>query len=201
MTVSYTTLQADIAEYLKRTDLTNQIKDFIELAEARIATELKPHGFEQVASGNLVASSRTLAQPSRFIAPISLTLTASGGDILKRRKLSFLRHYASNSSTAEARPEYYATRESDFWLHPIPDSTYAYTLTYFERLAPLTTSTNETNWITENHPDLLLYATLLAASTYLKNDDRVPVWRQAYQDAAQAVMAEEDRYQIDEAGM
>jgi hypothetical protein len=50
---------------------------------------------------------------------------------------------------------------------------------------------NQTNWLTEYAPNLLLYATLLEATPFLKNDERIPVWTNMYAMAAQALNGED----------
>ena len=49
----------------------------------------------------------------------------------------------------------------------------------------------QTNWLTEYAPDVLLYATLLEATPFLKNDERVQVWQAIYDRSAQALNGED----------
>jgi hypothetical protein len=49
----------------------------------------------------------------------------------------------------------------------------------------------QTNWVTEYIPDLLLYASLLEATPFLKNDERIQTWQAMYDRAAQAVNGED----------
>lgn len=48
-----------------------------------------------------------------------------------------------------------------------------------------------TNWYVENAPEVLLYGALLEATPFIRNDERLPVWNQFYQDAYQSL---EDEY-------
>lgn len=43
--------------------------------------------------------------------------------------------------------------------------------------------TTDPNWLLTAHPDIYLYGTLVELAPYLKDDARVPVWEQRYQDA------------------
>lgn len=45
----------------------------------------------------------------------------------------------------------------------------------------------QTNFITEYAPDLLLYATLLESAPFLKNDERITTWQTMYDRAAKAL--------------
>lgn len=48
-------------------------------------------------------------------------------------------------------------------------------------------STTATNWVLDDHPDVYLYATLIEAAPYLKDDARVPVWKSEYAERVAAV--------------
>jgi hypothetical protein len=60
---------------------------------------------------------------------------------------------------------------------------------YYERLVPLS-STTQTNWITQNAPNAMLYGTLLQAMPFLKNDQRV-IFQQKYTESVQALTLED----------
>jgi len=49
----------------------------------------------------------------------------------------------------------------------------------------------QSNWLTEYAPDVLLYASLLEATPFLKDDERVPVWSEMYNRAAQALSGQD----------
>jgi hypothetical protein len=60
---------------------------------------------------------------------------------------------------------------------------------YYERIAPLS-STNQTNWLTQNAPNAMLYGTLLQAMPFLKNDAR-QVFQQKYTEAITSLKVED----------
>jgi hypothetical protein len=64
---------------------------------------------------------------------------------------------------------------------------------FYERLQPLS-STNQTNWLTQNAPNAMLYGTLLQAMPFLKNDQRT-IFQQKYQEAM-AVLKTEDQLRV-----
>jgi len=61
---------------------------------------------------------------------------------------------------------------------------------YYEQPRFLDNET-QTNWLTEYAPDLLLYATLLEATPFLKNDERMQMWQATYDRAAQSLSGED----------
>ena len=89
-----------------------------------------------------------------------------------------------------AQPLYYADTDWDhFYLAPTPDQAYTFELLYYERIQPLS-STNQTNWLTQNAPNAMLFGTLLQAVMFLKNDQRT-IFEQKYQEAIQALKTED----------
>jgi hypothetical protein len=61
---------------------------------------------------------------------------------------------------------------------------------YYERIQPLDSS-NQTNWFTIYAPQALLYGSLLQAMPFLKNDDRMTMWKANYDQIMQTLMAED----------
>jgi hypothetical protein len=63
------------------------------------------------------------------------------------------------------------------------------------KISPLLDDVVQTNWLSEYAPQLLLYGTLLEATPFLKNDERIPVWQSMY-DRAAAMLNGEDLAKI-----
>lgn len=114
------------------------------------------------------------------------------------RSYEFLRSYwPDDSQTGD--PKFYADYNyQNFIVAPTPVRAMPFELLYWE-LPALLDDDNQTNWLTEYAPNLLLYATLLEATPYLKNDERIPVWQQFYDRAAQAISGEDLRKILDRA--
>jgi hypothetical protein len=90
-----------------------------------------------------------------------------------------------------AQPVFYADYNYTNWIiAPTPDAAYPIEILYYE-LPVLLDENTQTNWLTQYAPNLLLYATLLEAAPFLKNDERIPVWQSMYQSAAQALQGED----------
>jgi hypothetical protein len=59
-------------------------------------------------------------------------------------------------------------------------------MAFYEKFTPLgdgTSGTVTSNWLTTNAPDVLLYGALLEAEPFIKNDERVNLWINAYNSA------------------
>ena len=66
---------------------------------------------------------------------------------------------------------------------PEPSGTYALRMTYEASIDALSDS-NASNWLLVAAPDLYLWATLSVAEGYLQEDERVALWKQEYEQAA-----------------
>lgn len=191
--MTYDSLIADVQQYLERNDaaVVNQIPEFIMLAEFEIAQEIKTLGQQQVVQSTMTTGNPVLPKPARWRKTVSMTLTDSSGQFqpIYLRKYEYLRAYAPSSSTTGV-PLYYADYNYDNWLvAPAPDDDYVFEVLYYERIAPLS-SENQTNWLTQNAPNAMLYGTLLQAMPFLKNDQR-QIFQQKYTEVMQVLKAED----------
>ena len=192
--MTYSSLISDIQQYLERDDLavTNQIPSFIMLAEFEIAQQMKTLGQIQVVTSTMTIGNPIIPKPARWRKTVSMNLTfTASGEVqpILLRKYEYLKQYAP-SVTATSVPLYYADYDYDNWLvAPTPDQAYNFEVLYYERLAPLSAD-NQTNWITRNAPNAMLYGTLLQAMPFLKNDQR-QVFQQKYDQATQFLKQED----------
>jgi hypothetical protein len=203
--MTYDSLITDIPSYAERTSDTTfiaQVPRFVMLAENRIAAEARGLGFMRSVTDNLVPSQSFLAKPARWRETYSLQIgTGSGNNTrvtLFLRALEYCRTYWPNP-TVTGTPKYYADWDYQNWLLvPTPLSANPYELIYHERPEPLD-GTHQTNWTTEYAPQLLLYACLLEAQPFLKQDDRMKVFQQEYDRALKQTEFEQRHRMIDRA--
>ena len=199
VTMTYTSLVADVTLYLERSDAQtiNQIPSFINLAESIISDELKILGQQQTVSTTLVQGDPTLQKPTRWRKTTSMNITVAGERFpLLLRKYEYMRNYWP-TPTDEDVPKFYGDFDFDHWfIAPTPDDNYAIEILYYEKIQPLD-ATNQTNWFTINAPQAMLYGTLLQAMPFLKNDSRVQLWQALYDRAVQTLKLENDTRTID----
>ena len=191
--MTYSSLTSIVLQYLERSDtaVVNAIPTFITLAEFEIAQEIKTLGQLQLVQSQVSIGNPVLQKPARWRKTVSLNITDSSGNKnpVLLRKYEYLTNYWPNN-TLTAQPLYYADTDWDhFYLAPTPDQAYAFELLYYERIQPLS-STNQTNWLTQNAPNAMLFGTLLQAVMFLKNDQRT-IFEQKYQEAIQALKTED----------
>lgn len=203
--MTFTSLKQDVKRYLERGDtlasdpiVFEQIPRLINLAERRIARELKIQGFINVVTTQLAAGDPVIAKPDRWRDTVSMFIGTGAGNNSRTpiytRSYDYLRSYWPDA-TETGQPVFYGDYDYNHWLvAPTPDADYPVEILYYQ-LPPLLDEEAQTNWLTENAPEILLYATLLEATPFLKNDERIPVWQNMY-DRAAAMLNGEDLAKI-----
>jgi hypothetical protein len=203
--MTFTSLKQDVQRYLERGDtlasdpiVFEQIPRLINLAERRIARELKIQGFINVVTAQLSAGNPVIDKPDRWRDTVSMFIGTGASNnsrtALFTRSYDYLRSYWPDA-TETAQPVFYSDYDYNHWLvAPTPDADYPIEILYYQ-LPPLLDEEAQTNWLTENAPEILLYATLLEATPFLKNDERIPVWQNMY-DRAAAMLNGEDLAKI-----
>lgn len=190
--LTYDSLTSTVLQYLERSDTAtvNAIPTFITLAEFEIAEQVKTLGQLQIAESVMTINNPVLQKPARWRKTVSINVSVNGSkQPVLLRKYEYLKNYWPNASQTSI-PLYYADTDWDHWyLAPTPDDDYTFEVLYYERIAPLS-STNQTNWLTQNAPNAMLFGTLLQAMPFLKNDQR-QIFQQKYTEAMQALRAED----------
>lgn len=208
--MTYSSLLEDMRNYLERGLSTDpqvyaQLPRLIAMAEKQIATELKPQGFERWVNAQFTAGNPVFTKPNRWRETISVTAGVGTGNntrvtLFPRSYQTLVDYWPDRTQTAAwtaDTPLYYADYDyKHFFFAPTPAAAYPWELGYWELLAPLD-DTNQTNWLTQYAPQVILYQALLQATPFLKNDDRIGVWQAAYDRAAQAMLTMDVRKQAD----
>jgi hypothetical protein len=197
--LTFTSLQSDVRAYLERGSITdetvyNQIPRLINLAERRLARELKVQGFITAVNSAMVDGTCVIEKPDRWRETISINLGA-GATYAQRsalfpRSYEYLRMYWPDD-TVTAEPKFYADYDYRHWIvAPTPDLAYPFEVVYYE-LPAMLDDQNTANWVTEFAPNALLYATLLEATPFLKDDERIGTWQSMYDRSISALNGED----------
>jgi len=174
---NYTDLQASVASYLGRSDLTTEIPDFIRFAELRLGRELRTRPMLNSATAPTVANDARTALPTDFLEIRDLFIQGN-----PRRPLTYMSPSAfSRQARADivGLPVFYTILASEFKYAPIPDAIYTLEILYYAKPTFLS-SANASNVFLANYPDALLYGSLIEAEPYLINDARSQLWATLY---------------------
>ncbi len=135
-----TEIKALIADYLKRTDLTTDIVDFIRLAEKRIIRSLSSNGMldKLVLSKSITTDTDPKNLPAGIRGlPVAVYLETDPKQVLDYMPADeFFRRHASSTT---GRPKAYTVRGKQIYLGPVADS--SYTLMVWFRQEPNITRT------------------------------------------------------------
>lgn len=185
--MNFLELKNKVKDYLNREDLVSQIPDFINMALKKIEWENNFNYMVNSTSGPLSKGNESIAIPSNMKSVINLkikditsatdngvTLTAVGYDYLQR----------ATPNISEGKPDMFAIYGDYIWFNKKVDesSKYQYELDYYKFSDELSGDT-DSNWLTINAYQVLLYGALLEAEAYLINDERIMVWKGLYEDA------------------
>jgi hypothetical protein len=184
----FTTLKTEVAAWLNRTDLTNEIPGFIQLGENRIYRDLRVRQMETALSSAI--SSGVIATPTGYVEMKYAYINGSPMVKMQRKDAEWIYHNYPTRS-ADGTPKFFAREAETFIFGPYPDSAYTVKGVYYKKL-PALSGSNTTNWLTSDVPDLILFASLCEAAPYLVNDERVALWEKKYAQIKDRVQRNDD---------
>jgi hypothetical protein len=192
--MNYTELQAAIASFLNRQDLTSVIPTFVSLVEANLNRVLRHRSMLGRATANLDTDFTTL--PSDFLEAKNIQLNTNPVTSLR---FVTIEHADLLKDGTAGQPQYYTLVGDTLEVVPSPDTSYTVELVYYKKLPAL--SINSTNWLLTSHPDVYLYGALMQAAPYLKNDERLQVWGSLYTAAISDLNAASDKAEFSGASL
>ncbi len=191
---TFTELKDAVADWLDRSDLTARIPDFITLAEARVNRDLRIRAMEVRSTMTTTAGKKYFNLPTNYIQMRNIQLNTNPVTPLEYITPEMMDRLYGSSTTG--KPRAYTLIGDEIQLSPIPDSTYSLEMAFYEKFAPLGDGTGGSvvsNWLTSNAPDVLLYGSLLEAEPFIKNDERIGVWVNAYNSAVTKIQSADAR--------
>ncbi len=184
---NYSELKTAIASWLKRSDLTDNIPDFIAMAESRLNRMLSLRTAEIDVALTVTPGSRFAALPTDFVDAIALWIDDGSG----KDQLALTLPQTIYQGPDNSRPTQWCIDGANVRFDYPLDQAYATTLRYTQSFE--LSDTAPTNWLLTNHPDLYLYASLLESATFIMGDQRLPVWQDRYDRAYKEVDEKEAR--------
>ena len=205
--MTYASLKQDMQRYLERgatlaTDpsVYEQLPSLINLAERRLARELKIQGTVTAVNGTMLAGTAVYAKPDRWRETVSMNFGSGVGynnrEEIFPRSYEYCRKYWPND-TQTGSPRFYADYDYSNWLIiPTPSDNFPFEILYYEQ-PPYLDDNVQTNWWTEYAPNALLYAALMEAAPFLKNAEAIQVWEGFYNRAIASLNGEDLRQIVD----
>lgn len=195
---TYTGLQAAIETELNRTDLTTAIPAFIALMEAQTERQLRVREM-LVTNPAFVVDSELENLPNDFLETRNLYLNVTPVQPLQFRTIEEVIQFKQGNQ-GNGKPHMFTVIGSQFMFAKAPDSAYTATLVYYQKIPRLSVS-QASNWLLTAHPDIYFYGSLLNSAPYLKEDARIAVWAQLYQNAVESLKVADQRAQTASSGL
>jgi len=177
------------------------LENIILNAQYRIFRDVPIDADRKQQTGNLVTGQETINAPAgavfiRGIQVYDSTSATTGANVwLEKKDITYLQEYISSTESAKrGQPKYYAmfggaTGESDttsgrMMFAPVPDNTYKFRVHY--NAAPALLENDDTNYISLNFPNGLLYCCLSEAYGFLKGPiDMLTLYENKYKQEVQ----------------
>jgi len=186
---TFTSLQATLRKYIERgsvadADVYDMLPELINMAERNIAIDLSVTGLRTIVTAATVSGTSIYAKPEGWRRTVAINY--GGGATLDQRTGLFPRSYEYCRSywpddSATGIPKFYSDYNDSYMLiAPTPGAAYPFEMIYYSK-PQLLDDANQTNWITEAWPQLLLYATLREIAPFMKEDQRMGTWEAMYE--------------------
>jgi hypothetical protein len=143
------------------------------------------------AVAQLTVTYPTVAPPSPPIPDIGglVSLPPEDRNPILPRSYEYIRGYGKGA--VAGLPLFYSDYDYyHFIVSPVPDRPCPFELNYYQ-IPPMLDVTNQTNWLTDIAPNLLLYASLQEMAPFLKNAEMTQTWQQLYERAGQAITGQD----------
>ncbi len=194
---TYSRLVAEILAYLERDDqeTVDQVPNFIMLGIRRISKECKTLGLKNFIYGSLTPGVWIYAKPGNWRSTSTITCINSkppnspnnptfGQKFpLKIVSFSYLELYAP-SVTIQGQPLYYSDYDYYHWyVAPTPDFAYPISIGNYVNELQIDEQ-QQTNFLIQQAPELLLFASLLEAQAYIKSAPEMKAaWKATYDES------------------
>lgn len=179
MAQDYTWLQATVARWIRRSDLTADIPNFIQLAELRISGDLTARLQTNVTTLSTTAGAPTVTLPSDLNSVRTLA-NPNYGTLAYLTPEAFDARYTDQTP---GLPRHYTILGSVARLGPAPDAVYALECVYLADVAPLASAVGGVNWLITQHPEVYLAATMCEACTFVRDTAQLQIWEAKYEAA------------------
>ena len=211
--ISYDTLVTQIRNYTEVDSnvLTTDILENIILnAQYRIMRDVPIDADKKQQLGNFVAGQESINAPAGCLFVRAIQVYDTNGSAitganrwLEKKDMTYLQEYqdVTGTSAAQGQPKYYAmfggaTGDSDttsgrIFVAPVPNTTYRFRV-HFNKMPDTLESSNQTNYISLNFPNGLLYCCLSETYGFLKGPiDMLTLYENKYKQEIQKVAVEQ----------
>ena len=205
--MTFSSLVQDIKDYMERggvndTTVLRQIPRIINNSERSLADRLKIQGYRDVVTNEMTAQNNVIDKPQGWRNTVSINFGSGTNNnvrtTLRVRSYELLRAYYPDD-TQYGAPIFYSDYDFNHWIvAPTPDIAYPFEAVVY-LLPDLLSLSNQQNYLTQFTPFLLLYEVLANMEPFLRNDSRLPMWKQLRDEELSSINTEEIQKVVDRA--
>lgn len=188
---TYAELQDAVANWLDRSDLTDRIPEFIQLAEADINARFEHRDIESTTTLTPVVGSHEIDLPAGYRSPLNLwgLWAGAAGTFEVRAVIREAMHITTVNSIPSA---WCIDGDTIYFDCPnISASGYAFLFRWQGGVALSDATT--TNLVLENYPNVYLFGALKEAAPFLRDPEALSMWEAKYEDAIGKARTKEGR--------
>lgn len=183
--MNYAQLSTNLQNYMQNysSEFVAEIPTIVQIAEDRIYNSVQIPYLKKNSTSTFAASNKYLETPSDFLAVYSIAAIVNGNyNYLLEREVGFMGEAFPNPNSTGV-PRFYALFNDDtFLVAPTPDQSYSVELHYYYQ--PPSIVNTSTSWLGDNMENVLLYACLAEAYSYMKGDaDLMKMYNDRYMEA------------------
>lgn len=167
---TYSELTTAVATWIKRSDLTSQIPDFISIAEKRIKKAIQLRDMEAESTVSSVVGSAVISLPTSYQSPLALW------DVEANESLPQSTPSEIGLSDQTGTPTRWCIDGSGIRFDVLAESVRQYKFTYVSKFE--LSDASPTNYLLDEYPSIYLYGALVEASNYIFDDQRAAMWQQ-----------------------
>lgn len=176
---TYDELALAVADWINRDDLAGRIADFVTLCESRLNRLLRVGEMEREVEleGEVAADGHAL--PADFLEARLVAIAGEAGGAS--------RLLPPGGTAGRPAPGGYAIFGGRLRLAPGATQGGRVRLVYYAALPPLVREGS--NWLLERHPDIYLHGALAEGEAYVRNGEKLALWRGLQEQALEQLRA------------
>ena len=184
---SYATLQSEIASWLNRDDLTAIIPTFIQFVESDVNSRLRHQ--KMVVRAQATSDQEFVQLPADWLEAINIHIIDGAQPL---RFVTLDEADRINKQQIITQPSFYSIMDDALEIIPAPATDIDIEMIYYGKIPALSVS-NTSNWLLVKAPDLYLYGSLVHASPYILDDQRVGLFANMYNSRLESLGLESDK--------
>lgn len=202
--MTFKNIQDKVKDYLHRSDLSTvvggsaPVVDFINFAQRKIERENNLKNMEARQTATIAANEYRVSEPASMKSVIAFHIVHQ--DIyykLAKMATDTILATQSDRDSDLGQPKYFSHHPStsEILVRPTADQSYTMDIYFYKYTSDLNAD-SDTNWYTNNAPEVLIFGALIQAEPYLMNDKRLQTWAVMYQNAIDSIRSSQVEEQI-----